>query len=81
MNGSQTSRQIYKDASVISQPYNVPTTLQPDYPTWPTSLPGPFRVLPPPGTRPINAIRSEQLVMLGYDQATGKPAEVELHHY
>ena len=81
MNDIQTAGQINTDTSVISQLHNVPTTVQPAFPTWPISLPGPFRVQPPPGTRPINAVRSEQVVMLGYDQATGKPAEAELHHY
>lgn len=43
------------------------------YPTWPTSKPGPRSTLPPPGMRSINAMRSEQVKELGYNQETGEP--------
>jgi hypothetical protein len=43
------------------------------YPTWPTSKPGPRSTLPPPGMRSINAIRAEQMKELGYNQETGEP--------
>ncbi len=43
------------------------------YPTWPTSKPGPRSMLPPPGMRSINAMRSEQVKELGYNQETGEP--------
>ncbi len=48
--------------------------VQPIYPHWPTSHPGPRVTPPPPGERPINAIRAEQMVEVGYNQVTGEPA-------
>ena len=48
--------------------------VKPTYPTWPTSKPGPHATTPPPGMRPINPIRAEQVVEVGYNQATGEPA-------
>ena len=47
--------------------------MQPRYPTWPTSEPGPMTTQPPPGQRPINAQRSEQVAEVGYNQETGEP--------
>jgi hypothetical protein len=46
---------------------------RPQYPNWPTSKPGPRSTLPPPGMRSINAMRSEQVKELGYNQETGEP--------
>ncbi len=45
----------------------------PHYPTWPTSKRGPQSTPPPPGMRPINAIRREQMAEIGYHQETGEP--------
>lgn len=50
------------------------TDMQPRYPAWPTSMPGPMRTPPPPGTKPINAIRREQVAEVGYNQETGEPS-------
>ncbi len=47
--------------------------VQPHYPEWPTSKPGPRAKLPPSGMRPVNAFRPEQVAEIGYDQATGEP--------
>ncbi len=44
------------------------------YPQWPTFKPGPRITPPPPGQRPINAIRAEQVVEVGYNQVTGEPS-------
>ena len=44
-----------------------------DYPTWPTSKPGPQSTQPVTGQRPVNTIRSEQMVELNYNQVTGEP--------
>ncbi len=35
-------------------------------PNWPTSRPGPLAKQPPPGQRPINVLRREQMVEVGY---------------
>jgi hypothetical protein len=51
----------------------VQESIRPQYPNWPTSKPGPRSTLPPPGTRSINAMRSEQVKELGYNQETGEP--------
>lgn len=42
------------------------------YPIWPTSKPGPLRTLPSAHERPINRLRSEQLVEVGYNQEAGE---------
>jgi hypothetical protein len=36
--------------------------MQPRYPEWPTSQPGPLATQPLAGQHPINALRSEQMV-------------------
>ena len=48
--------------------------MKPIYPQWPTSKRGPTATPPPPGQRSINAIRSEQVVEVGYNQVTGEPS-------
>jgi hypothetical protein len=42
--------------------------MQPRYPNWPTSRPGPLAKQPPLGQRPINLLRREQMVEMNYDQ-------------
>ncbi len=49
--------------------------IQPSYPQWPHSTPGPWATPPPAGMRPINAIRREQVTEIGYNQEAG-PVEV-----
>lgn len=44
------------------------------WPVWPVSKPGPRATPPPPGMRPINGMRPEQLAEVGYNQETGQPA-------
>lgn len=39
--------------------------MQPHYPNWPTSKPGPLAKLPPLGQRPINLLRREQMAEVG----------------
>ncbi len=51
----------------------VQESTKPHYPNWPTSKPGPRSTLPPPGMRSMNAVRSEQVKELGYNQETGEP--------
>lgn len=48
--------------------------LQPTYPNWPTSRPGPQVKQPPPGMRSINSLRPEQMAEIGYNQETGEPS-------
>ncbi len=45
------------------------------YPTWPTSKPGPQSTPPPPGMKPVSAIRREQVAEQNYNQETGEPAD------
>ena len=45
------------------------------FPTWPTSKPGPLSTPPPPGMKPVSAIRSEQVAEINYNQETGEPAD------
>jgi len=56
------------DANPAVQP-----RMQPRYPNWPTSRPGPLVAQPGFGQQPINAFRPEQMVEVGYNQATGEP--------
>ena len=48
-------------------------SMKPRYPSWPTSKRGPMVTPPPPGTRPVNPIRSDQVAEVGYNQETGEP--------
>lgn len=64
----QESRQLsQKQAGTV-----VKRRVTPHYPAWPTSKPGPQSTPPPPGMRPISAIRREQVVEVGYNQETGE---------
>lgn len=53
----------------------------PHFPGWPTSKPGPRKTMPPPGTRPINALRPEQVAEVGYNQETGEPSTAHPQRY
>ena len=64
---------------IVNPSHEVLANIQPSYPTWPTSVPGPLATPPPPGMRPINAIRPEQVVEVGYNQETGEPATQDPH--
>ena len=50
------------------------TGVQPSWPNWPTSKPGPRSTPPAPGMHSINRFRSEQFEEVGYNQQTGEPA-------
>jgi hypothetical protein len=43
-----------------------PHRVQLPKPNWPTSRPGPLAKQPPSGQRPINLLRREQMVEVGY---------------
>jgi fasciclin domain-containing protein len=45
--------------------------LQPGFPRWPASRPGPLASLPAPGNTPINKLRSEQMAEVNDHQETG----------
>jgi len=47
--------------------------IQPRFPNWPTSIPGPQVTPSPPGMKPVNAIRREQVAEIDYNQETGQP--------
>jgi len=64
-NTTQTAVQAGPDTTVES--YQV------HFPAWPTSKPGPRTTPSPAGTKPINAIRREQVTPVIYDQETGEP--------
>lgn len=68
-----------QNAKTVNQPVpqqqaQAPQKMTPQYPTWPVSKPGPWSTPPPPGMRPINAIRREQVTEVGYNQETGTPS-------
>lgn len=68
--GQQQNTTAVAAQSAIS---NTVTSVAPIWPTWPTSKPGPQSTPPPPGMRPFNRYRPEQLVEIGYNQETGEP--------
>jgi hypothetical protein len=70
-------QQSAAQVSVQPVPQQTETAIQrvtPSYPAWPTSKPGPQSMPVPPGMRPINAIRREQVAEAGYNQETGEPS-------
>ncbi|GCE30472.1 hypothetical protein KDA_59560 [Dictyobacter alpinus] len=70
-----------KQPVVLLLPTSITQTIEPIYPIWPTSQPGPMRKLPPPGMRPVNPWRSDQMVEIAYNQETGEPDEVDMRRY
>jgi hypothetical protein len=58
---------------VIQNKTSIETAVKVQWPGWPTSKPGPQKTPPPPGMRPINALRPEQETEIGYNQETGEP--------
>ncbi len=69
----QSATQTTLPASTPAAARAIQPDIQPHYPEWPTSKPGPCVKLPPPGMRPVNAFRSEQVAEIGYNQAAGEP--------
>lgn len=66
----------------ISDPQRaVQPAIIPRFPIWPTSQPGPLAKQPPPGQKPVNAIRSEQVAEITYDQSTGEPFDRDPRRY
>lgn len=64
---------------VVNPSREVQQGIQAHFPHWPTSVPGPRATPPPPGMRPINAIRPEQVAEVGYNQETGEPSTLDPH--
>ncbi len=56
-------------------------SMRPRYPNWPTSRPGPLASQPGVGQQPINALRREQMVEVGYNQETGTPRTQDPERY
>ena len=84
MNNAHESKQTQKDESMSGQSKDqdaLPATVRPNYPNWPTSLPGPFRKQPPKGMKSMNALRSEQFAEINYDQTVGEPEKADPHRY
>ncbi|GER87714.1 hypothetical protein KDW_18760 [Dictyobacter vulcani] len=46
-----------------------------NWPSWPTSKPGPTSMPAPAGMRPFNRVRREQVTEIGYNQETGEPSD------
>jgi hypothetical protein len=66
--------QTVVEQSRVSNEQVVWPGLQPSWPSWPTSKPGPRATPSIPGTHPINSFRPEQYKEIGYNQQTGEPA-------
>lgn len=62
---------------IVNPSRSVQDAAQPRYLDWPTSVPGPRSTPTPPGMRPINAVRPEQVVEVGYNQVTGEPSTTD----
>lgn len=72
-NASQEKQPVEETTAIQSdqkQTRQAVTGIQPRYPQWPTSRPGPRKTPPPPGTRPINSYRSEQVTPIESSQET-----------
>ena len=54
--------------------------VRPIFPEWPVSKRGPMSKQPPPGMRPVNPLRSEQMAEVGYNQETGTPGSIDRMH-
>lgn len=48
--------------------------IEPRYPSWPTSKPGPLSTSSLAGMRSVNPFRPEQVAEIGYNQETGQPS-------
>lgn len=73
---SHTTAQGARSNAVTPSPLktaNIEKASEVQWPAWPTSKPGPWSTPPMPGTRPINALRPEQLVVIDGKQETGEP--------
>lgn len=76
---SQSAKQaVNANASRVATPVtqnktSIETPVKVQWPSWPVSKPGPRKTPPPPGMRPINALRPEQVAEIGYNQETGEP--------
>lgn len=53
---------------IVEQQKQVAPGSLPNYPRWPVSKPGPRVTPPPPGMRPVNVFRPEQVVEVGATQ-------------
>jgi len=71
-NASGSEQQALQEAAPTSE-NRVVQRIEPYYPSWPTSKPGPQSTPPLAGTRSINAFRPEQVAEIGYNQETGEP--------
>src|SRR3954447_22847134 len=80
---SQTQPQGVQNAVRIERQELQPTVpskntvvhrIEPRYPSWPSSKPGPQSTPPLAGMRPINTFRPEQVAEIGYNQETGEPS-------
>ena len=80
---SQTQPQSVHNAARSEQQELQPTAphenkvvhrIEPRYPSWPTSKPGPQSTSPLAGMRPVNTFRPEQVAEIGYNQETGEPS-------
>ena len=80
-NGSDATSNAQAEPTAVEQSHEplVWSGLQPSWPSWPTSKPGPRSTPPIPGMRPMNAFRSEQFKEMGYNQQTGEPATQSAH--
>ncbi len=65
-------QEVYGAAEPLMQPTPAQLRLNPTYPTWPTSTPGPQATLPLPGMTPL-PMRTDQMIYECYDQERGVP--------
>ncbi|BCL82158.1 hypothetical protein ccbrp13_46230 [Ktedonobacteria bacterium brp13] len=78
---SQAARQGAKTNGAVAPaprtPLSIDRASEVQWPSWPVSKPGPEATPPPPGMRPVNALRPEQMVEIGYNQETGEPGSLD----
>src|SRR3954447_26790040 len=70
---SQSEQQVLQQ-TVPSEKSVVQKRIEPRYPSWPTSKPGPQSTSPLAGMSSINPFRPEQVAEIAYNQETGQPS-------
>jgi hypothetical protein len=64
---SESKQQVLQSAKQVAI-----QRIEPRYPSWPTSKPGPLSTSPLAGTRSINPFRPEQVTQVGHNPQTGQ---------
>jgi hypothetical protein len=76
---SQSEQQALQQI-VPSEKSAVQKRIEPRYPSWPTSRPGPQSTSPLAGMSSVNPLRPEQVAEIAYNQEKGQPSVDSSQH-